>query len=269
MTQSTFWAEYFVRISDYPFLDAQTEKELGERIMKGSDQEKEDARNSLVLSHLRLAWSLAMEASIHWIDPEDLLQAANTALVLAAKKFDPAKGVRFSTYAESRIRTSIARSFLKEMPLKVSVRVSKKMQRLTKEADEIEMICGRKPTQEELSACLGWDLSSVKEICSLIEAMKVIHITDYTDMSTMGDDFEDYDIQNDFRTETAAMELETGSRIEKSFKSCLSKAEQDILTNRYLSRDSKTLKNLGEEFGKSTESVRRIEKTALRKLIHG
>ena len=65
------------------------------------------------------------------------------------------------------------------------------------------------------------------------------------------------------------MELETGSRIEKSFKSCLSKAEQDILTNRYLSRDSKTLKNLGEAFGKSTESVRRIEKTALRKLIHG
>ena len=97
----------------------------------------------------------------------------------------------------------------------------------------------------------------------------MIHITDYADMSTMGDDFEDYDIRNDFRTETAAMELETGSRIEKSFKSCLSKAEQDILTNRYLSRDSKTLKNLGEAFGKSTESVRRIEKTALRKLIHG
>ena len=83
------------------------------------------------------------------------------------------------------------------------------------------------------------------------------------------DDFEDYDIRNDFRTEITAMELETGSRIEKSFKACLSKAEQDILTNRYLSRDSKTLKNLGEEFGKSTESVRRIEKTALRKLIHG
>ena len=81
MTQSTFWAEYFVRISDYPFLDAQTEKELGERIMKGSDQEKEDARNSLVLSHLRLAWSLAMEASIHWIDPEDLLQAGYAGFV--------------------------------------------------------------------------------------------------------------------------------------------------------------------------------------------
>ena len=32
MTQSTFWAEYFVRISDYPFLDVRTEKELGDRI---------------------------------------------------------------------------------------------------------------------------------------------------------------------------------------------------------------------------------------------
>ena len=269
MTQSTFWSEYYERISDYPFLDARTEKELGERIMKGNEKEKEDAVNRLVLSHLRLAWSLAMEASIPLVDPEDLLQAANMALVLAAKKFDPARGVRFSTYAEGRIRTSIARSFLKEMPLKVPVRVSKKMQRLMEETNEIEMLCGRKPTQEELSACLGWELSSVRELSSLIEAMKVIHITDYAVMSTMGDDFEDYDIRNDFRTETAAMELETGSRIEKSFKACLSKAEQDILTNRYLSRDSKTLKKLGDEFGKSTESVRRIEKTALRKLIHG
>ena len=31
MTQSTFWAEYFVRISDYPFLDVRTEKKMGDR----------------------------------------------------------------------------------------------------------------------------------------------------------------------------------------------------------------------------------------------
>lgn len=268
MKASTFLSEYFRQISGYPILDEEHEKKLRVRILEGSDEEKEDARNTLVLSHLRYAWNVAMEAAVFGGDAEDLLQSANTALVEASKRFDPKRGVRFGTYALSWMRTCISRTLLRDMPIKVSVHVNERMLKLRAETARMEAACGRTPTEEELSDCLGWELSSVRELRSYLKAMEVLHVDDLPDVSQVFGKSLSGAEDHFFQPESAAMDLETGSEIEKILDDRLSKPEKYVLGCRYFSRPAKTYEQVGTEFSLSRESVRRIERKALRKLMY-
>ena len=51
MKASTFLSEYFRQISGYPILDEEHEKKLRVRILEGSDEEKEDARETFMAGH--------------------------------------------------------------------------------------------------------------------------------------------------------------------------------------------------------------------------
>lgn len=79
-----------------------------------------DAQRELVARHLRLAYWVAARTvpQGHWgtaYDREDLLAAAHLGLCWAAQRYDPARGVRFSTFAVPVIRGTIL-SQLRAMP---------------------------------------------------------------------------------------------------------------------------------------------------------
>ena len=60
-------------------------------------------RDRVVLDHDRLACAVAQKFRWCGEDIEDLQQVAREALIVAAHRFDPRHGVRFSTYAYSVI----------------------------------------------------------------------------------------------------------------------------------------------------------------------
>jgi RNA polymerase nonessential primary-like sigma factor len=64
----------------------------------------------LVLHNIRLVIHIALEFPTIVLDLEDLVQEGILGLITAARKFDPTRGVRFSTYAWYWIRQGIFRA---------------------------------------------------------------------------------------------------------------------------------------------------------------
>jgi RNA polymerase sigma factor (sigma-70 family) len=81
-----------------PAADVEVAKQTPRGAMSTHETSSRD-REQLVLDHDRLACALARKFNWCGDDAEDLQQVAREALVAAARRFDPAHGVRFSTYA--------------------------------------------------------------------------------------------------------------------------------------------------------------------------
>ena len=85
-------------------LDAETELELA---YAWRDRRDEAALHRLINAYMRLAISMAGRYRRYGAPMNDLIQEAGLGLMKAASKFDPDRGVRFSTYAVWWIKASI------------------------------------------------------------------------------------------------------------------------------------------------------------------
>ena len=85
-------------------LDAETELQLA---YAWRDHRDEAALHRLVTAYMRLAISMAAKFKRYGAPMNDLIQEAGLGLMKAADKFDPDRGVRFSTYAVWWIKASI------------------------------------------------------------------------------------------------------------------------------------------------------------------
>ncbi|MEM9371887.1 MAG: sigma factor, partial [Pseudomonadota bacterium] len=84
------------RAMNAELLDAETEIDLARRWRDHGD---EVALHRLTTAYLRLAISMAAKYRRYGTPMSDLIQEAGVGLMKAASKFDPDRGVRFSTYA--------------------------------------------------------------------------------------------------------------------------------------------------------------------------
>lgn len=87
-----------------PLLSAEEEIQLALRWREHQDQ---TALHKLVAPHLRLVISTAIRFRHYGLPVADLIQEGNLGLMQAAARFDPAREVRFATYAAWWIRASI------------------------------------------------------------------------------------------------------------------------------------------------------------------
>ena len=71
-------------------------------------QEAENLRWRLAMSGRRIAHGEARKLAGPFMDEEDLVQEGYIGLLRAAKRFDPDRGIRFSTYARWWVRASSA-----------------------------------------------------------------------------------------------------------------------------------------------------------------
>lgn len=90
-------------VSNQPQLTIEQEVELANKIKQGD----EGALQQLTTSNLRFVVSVAKRYQDRGLTLEELIQAGNKGLELAAKKFDPQHGFKFISYAVWYIRTSI------------------------------------------------------------------------------------------------------------------------------------------------------------------
>jgi len=85
-------------------LDAETELKLA---YAWRDDRCEESLHRLITAYMRLAISMASKFKRYGAPMNDLIQEASVGLMKAADKFDPDRGVRFSTYAVWWIKASI------------------------------------------------------------------------------------------------------------------------------------------------------------------
>ncbi len=99
------------------------------------------------------------------LDVEDLAQAGNLGLLHAIEKFDPERGVAFTTYAIWSIRQAITRSIQNaDATVRIPVHVFEARKRIVRHAARFEAREGRRPSDEELAALAGMP---AKKIASL------------------------------------------------------------------------------------------------------
>ena len=127
-----------------------------------------EARDELVALNLRLALHLARRFDHRGIPLDDLEQVASLGLLHAIDRFDPTRGVEFSTFATPTILGELRRHFRdRGWAVRVPRRVQELHVRLGTLLADLTQDLGRSPTIAELAAASG---ASSEEVLEAMEA---------------------------------------------------------------------------------------------------
>ncbi|MBL8296891.1 MAG: sigma-70 family RNA polymerase sigma factor [Rhodanobacteraceae bacterium] len=163
---------YFNEIGLIPLLDAARERALAERVVAGDTE----ARRQMIEANLRLVVSVARSYVGRGVPLLDLIAEGNLGLIRAVAKFEPARGLRFSTYATWWVRESVQRALmLQGRTVRVPVHVLRELAQALRARRELLLTLDRQPTQDELATALN---KSVADVAALFCATEEIRSLD-------------------------------------------------------------------------------------------
>src|SRR3954468_1108981 len=112
--QSAGILAYSAAIKRFDLLERSREQQLARRWQERRDK---SATDELVTSHLRLAAKVARGYKGYGLPIADLIAEANLGLVIAASRFEPGHGARFSSYAIWWIKATVHEYILRSWSL--------------------------------------------------------------------------------------------------------------------------------------------------------
>ncbi len=147
--------------------------------------DRAEIRNQLVRMHLPLVEYLARRFRNRGEPLDDLTQVATIGLIKSVDRFDPERGVEFSTYATPTIVGEIKRHFRdKGWAIRVPRRLQELKLSLTKATSELSQTLGRSPTVSEMAAHLQMSEEEVLEGLESANAYSAVSL----DAPDSGDD---------------------------------------------------------------------------------
>ncbi len=198
------------------------------------------------------------------MDEMDLVQEGCQGLMQAVRRFDYARGFRFSTYAVWWIKQAILKAILRQARLiRLPAGVLSKSSRIREVMDMLAQENGEMPTPEELSTRLEMTSEEVESILTFTSAtLSLDHTTGEQD-STIADF-----LAGRFGSpDRQVLGRDLHQRVRTALKD-LSDRDKTILTLRFGLFDGNpcTLNEIGRIYGISRERVRQIEARAIRRL---
>ena len=255
---------YLREIGRVPLLSAVQEVSLALRMEQGD----EEARRHLTEANLRLVVSVAKKYIGRGMSLLDLIQEGNIGLIRAVEKFDYRKGFKFSTYATWWIRQAITRAIADQArTIRIPVHMVETINRLIRTSRRLVQELGRDPTSDEIAREMGLPPEKVREIQKISqEPVSLETPIGEEEDSHLGDFIED---QKALAPADAASHQLLKEQVEDVLDS-LTQRERRVLQLRFGLDDgrSRTLEEVGREFGVTRERIRQIEAKALRKLRH-
>lgn len=255
-----------------PYLERDEEHELALRWAQDQDQE---ALHKLTSAHMRLVIAVAAKFRRYGLSMSDLIQEGHIGLLEAAARFDPHRGVRFSTYATWWIRASIQDFILRNWSIvRGGTSSSQKslffnLRRLRAKISKNGERTSSHELYKELAEAIGVSISDVANMDSRLSG------PDSSLNMTISEESEGSAERQDFLIDETPLPDETvettidGERRTEWLSNALevlNDRERRIINSRRLAEDSATLEQLGGELGISKERVRQIESRALEKL---
>ena len=122
-----------------------------------------DDRAAFIAANLGLVHSCANRFRGRGLEYDDLFQAGCVGLIKAADAFDPARGVRFSTYAVPVMLGEIRRLFRDGGTVKVGRALKERAVRVTRTSNTMREELGREPTVNELAARMQLEPGEIAE----------------------------------------------------------------------------------------------------------
>ena len=122
------------------------------------------AREALITRYLPLARAIARRFQATGVPFEDLVQVANVGLVVAVDRFDPDRGVAFTTFAVRVIQGELKRELGKSgWAVHMPRRLQERVQQIRRASEALTGSLGRSPTEAELAAESGLSADEVRE----------------------------------------------------------------------------------------------------------
>ena len=265
-------SRYLQEIRKFSMLEPEQEYMLAKRWIEEQDS---DAAHQMVTSHLRLAAKIAMGYRGYGLPQAEVISEANVGLMQAVKRFDPEKGFRLATYAMWWIRASIQEYILRSWSLvkmgttsaqkKLFFNLRKAKSRIgaldegDMHPDNVAKIAGDLGVSEAEVVSMNRRLSGGDASLNAMISADGESSMEWQDWleDEDADQAADYEFQD---------ELSMRRDMLNSAMSGLNDREKDILTQRRLVDEVKTLEELSENYGVSRERVRQIEVRAFEKL---
>ena len=237
--------------------DKDRTRELFRRYKEEGDEE---AREQLIESHLNLVRFLASKFKNRGEPLEDLVQVGSLGLIKAIDRFDPDRGLEFTTFATPTIMGEIKRHFRDKG---WSVRVPRRLQELSAKVnqvtDELTSELNRTPTVEEIAACLD---TSVDEVLEAMESSSA-----YSSVPLEGGTTDDEDapgIIDRFATEDEDLVSSDDRMVIEETIAGFSPREQDAIRMRFV--EGLTQVEIADKLGISQVQVSRLLRRALKRV---
>ena len=256
-------------------LDAETELRLA---YAWRDQRDEQALHRLITAYMRLAISMASKFRRYGAPMNDLIQEASLGLMKAADKFDPDRGVRFSTYAVWWIKASIQDYVMRNWSMvrtgstssqkSLFFNLRRVQAKLEREASQRGEQLDQHQLRQMVAAEVGVSLGDVEMMEGRLSG------SDYSLNATQSSDddgrewidaLEDDGVQAAEAVEGAHDAAHLRNWLLKAMQA-LNPRERFIVAERKLRDEGRTLESLGEELGLSKERVRQLEAAAFAKM---
>ncbi len=236
------------------------------RQAQGAWAEAENLRWRLAMSGRRIAHGEARKLAGPFMDEEDLVQEGYIGLLRAAKRFDPDRGIRFSTYARWWVRAQMTRAIDHTgRPVRLPGCAVEQTRNLRKAMKRFESM-GVDYNIADLAQEVGIDKERAELLLSQGNTISLEQPVDDGPRPRSLDRFLSDDEAP--QPDSEAISTQELSRMQDAFETLLSDRQRFVLRRRYGLEDGefRTLSEVGKEMGLSRERVRQIEREALIRL---
>lgn len=238
--------------------DKEKTRELFRRFKEEGDM---DAREKLVMSHLNLVRFIANKFKNRGEPIDDLIQVGYLGLLKAIDRFDPSRGLEFTTFATPTIMGEIKRHFRDKG---WSVRVPRRLQELSAKVnqatDTLTSQLQRSPTIAEIADYLDATVDEVLEAMESSSAYSSVSL----EAPSGADDDDIPSVIDRYATEDSDLAFTDDRIIIEEALASFSPRERDVIEMRFLK--GMTQIEIAEKLGISQVQVSRLLRRTLKKI---
>ena len=255
---------YIKKINSFRSLNSEEEKEIARRAKSGD----KEAKKLLVQSNLKLVLTIARKAiHVSKLPMIDLIQEGNLGLMVAAEKFNPELGYRFSTYASWWIKQAMFKAISEQSYcMKIPVYIQETLSKFSKIKTEMERTYNCQVTNRDVAEKMNLEPEKIDTFLSAYTT--TVSIEGSFDGKN-GSELNVADILEDEKCNVEeSIEYEELKKEITSVVSTLKEREQTVIKMRFgLENFAKTtLEDIGKLFGVTKECIRQTEMRAINKL---
>ncbi len=228
--------------------------------------EVEAIRWELAMSGRRIAHGEARKLAGPFMDEADLVQEGYIGLLRAAKRFDPDRGIRFSTYARWWVRAQMTRAIDHTgRPVRLPGCAVEQTRNLRKAIKRFEDL-GVDYSVADLAEEVGIDKKRAEFLLSQGQTVSIDQPVDDGPRARSLEHFLSDESAAD--PDSEAIHAQEIRRMLEAFQHVLTERHRYVLTRRYGLEDNqfRTLSQVGKGMNLSRERVRQIEREALTRL---